>query len=1381
MKIKRILIFWALLLWGLGICGHPAQASGEKTLTLMIYMAGSDLETQNGAATADIREMLGSGCDFFRVNILILAGGAETWHLGLNPGELSLLQLGEKGMRVLERFPLANMGEPETLTSFLSWSVSHYPAENYALIFWNHGGGPMEGVCYDELFGRDKLTLRELTEALDASPFGPERPLNWIGFDACMMASVETANVCTDYARYMIASQETEPAIGWNYSFLSRAAEDPEGDAVGRAIVDSYTQANPDNENMTLSCIELNKMGAVIRGVSELFFTLRNQLDAESFSQLSNNRRDTRSFGRVTTLSDYDLADLYHLSQQYAAQAPKEAEALQKALERAVIYNSTHQQDAHGLSIYSPYYNKDSYRSTWLEVSQDLNFNTTYQTWISRYASYWLGDQLADWSGLAGRALPAEDGRQRLELELTEEQTEHFASAKVVILRDQGYDESYFKVYEIAGLQPEDGMLRAEYDFSGLYLTDGEGRIISDIYPFFVMPEGQYALVAELEKRSFFESMVRHSRGETDAWRNRILVNFVCTRDPESDTLEVRDVVTQPEDPSELTTGKQYLSIAASEFPYIYFSANNYAYFPARDPENGGLLPYTQWQSSAIPQQNWSLIDEDGEILSVSEWSRNYEEQTVDDRRYLMFSEVDNRKPWSLQFRRDRVSPQPLYAQFIVTDTQGVESATELIPLDFPALQDSQRFDREVFRDDRAAITLESADVIRASSGSGLYLRFRIENRTDNELNFLPTNLSLNHTLIDNSVLVLPNAIPAHSTVRESVCVPVDQIPCLESRLSLIGFTAALWLSNHASEFNIIADPLQAEADLDLTALEIPLPGERQLFASDDTVSEYIRVELLDLKEKKNGTLDGYIRIVSRTKWEADISFFTHERDNFGDAIVNGCFMRDVLHASHNGLTLPAGYDVYVPFSLHRLTQLEKVGESSETFLRLFPSLDAFSYWGIRQVERLTIPFYLGSSYYLLPVFELREPLTLAYDPGAAGETEPAVPLLTEECPLSLSLRGMERTEEGVLRLRLDMQNIASRRLAFRAVDCSADGAWTDTRYLAETYSRDDIFSPGYLEVSISEGAHRVLMELSPTEEGQSLDRISSLRMIFETAPDYGPSSQAYGLDWERTEEAVLTRKPGTPEDSLDVADWEIRPAGMLPEIDLAALLGGAPVCDEDLPHADYTLRLPLSEEQLAEISDASAALVLPCGVPEIPEACYVLAVFDRLRLEESDLVADFNGLLAGMRGNDCPFQQHIYQEEGTWTYLASWLELESGEGDSLLLAEHARLTLRGEDTAAVTRDYYPVPADPSGAARFADYLEVYRIPGLDGGEIPPYDSWEYLGMVDDTGPLPEDVPALVFRPVTDWPEIAAVFTITNQDGSQYAVRVGVGQESVAP
>ena len=109
-----LLLCMLVLLCGLSFpC--PAAAA-EKDLTLMIYMAGSDLETQNGAASADIREMLDAGCDFGRMNVVILAGGAERWHLGLNPEELSVLQLGVRGMRVVQRLPQASMGQPDTLT-----------------------------------------------------------------------------------------------------------------------------------------------------------------------------------------------------------------------------------------------------------------------------------------------------------------------------------------------------------------------------------------------------------------------------------------------------------------------------------------------------------------------------------------------------------------------------------------------------------------------------------------------------------------------------------------------------------------------------------------------------------------------------------------------------------------------------------------------------------------------------------------------------------------------------------------------------------------------------------------------------------------------------------------------------------------------------------------------------------------------------------------------------------------------------------------------------------------------------------------------------------------------------------------------------------------
>ncbi|MBQ1490817.1 MAG: hypothetical protein IIZ39_02555, partial [Blautia sp.] len=41
---------------------------------------------------------------------------------------------------------------------------------------------------------------------------------DFIGFDTCLMATVENARMLADYADYMIASEETEPGIGWYYT-----------------------------------------------------------------------------------------------------------------------------------------------------------------------------------------------------------------------------------------------------------------------------------------------------------------------------------------------------------------------------------------------------------------------------------------------------------------------------------------------------------------------------------------------------------------------------------------------------------------------------------------------------------------------------------------------------------------------------------------------------------------------------------------------------------------------------------------------------------------------------------------------------------------------------------------------------------------------------------------------------------------------------------------------------------------------------------------------------------------------------------------------------------------------------------------------------------
>ena len=1352
---------------------RPAAAE-EKDLTLMIYMAGSDLETQNGAASADIREMLDAGCDFSRMNVVILAGGAERWHLGLSPDELSVLQLGARGMRVVQRLPLASMGQPDTLTSFLNYAVSAFPARDYALIFWNHGGGPMEGVCYDEKFNRDRLSLPELDRALAAGPFSPERPLSWIGFDACLMASVEAAGVCSGYARYMIASQETEPFTGWNYSFLAGAAASAP-DELARNIVDAYMAAAPDNPMLTLSCVNLSRMGTVMVTLSGFFTALRDQLNADTFSALSNLRRDTRSFGRTTTLSDYDLADLGHLCSQYAPLAPAQAAALQAALDSAVICNSSRQTDAHGLSIYSPYYNKTAYGSSWLAAGRELNFSGAYSSWISRYASFWLGDQLADWTGLTGRALPAaEDGSQTLELPLTKDQEAHFADARVVILRDQGYDNAYFKVFEIADLRPENGVLRARYDFSGLYVLDENGAVVSDIYPFTSLQDGLLQVIASLEKSSYYHRTVQTDRGELDRESFGVQnVSLICSADRETGALEVRDVIMQPEDPNELTTGKQYISIAASEYPYIYFSASQYAYYLTRDRDTGRPLPYSQWPSGSIPMMNPSVIDPEGRVLPYPEWNRDYHEQTADDRDYLFFGEVNNARPWSLQFLKGHYSPQRLYAQFIVTDTQGVETATELIPLDYPALADTRTYDRELYRDDRAAITLESVDVVKAASGSGLYLRFRIENNTDYTLRFAPVQLTLNQTGIDDSAFLL-DVIEPHSVMRDSFHVPAESIPYLSSVLNRISLSAALWTvsagigSQPSYELFAASEPVSLESGLDLSALGLPEPGSEKEWAVSE--SEDLTVRLLDLSEAKDGSLRGILHFISRSREDRTLRFYLDEEDPLGDVLVNGCYLRDALHAAESPLRLSAGYDLYVPFTLSRIMQLDPVGSPFSRADNPFPSGDGFAYWSIDTLRRLTLPVLVGERLCLFD-FSPASPLPLAGAASSPADAAPAVSLLRDG-PLSLSLRSVRASDPDAVRLLMDVRNDSGETLAFRLSDVRVDGEPADCIYFSETAALPRLPLSGWITVTPEEGAHRILIDLEP-EAPLSSAALSGITLRAEIAPDPGSARYDTDLDWAYTEPVRLIRRedPSAGE-LLPASAWEIQPAGLLPELNLSSLPGGGPAVPEHPEQDACRVWTDLPADRLRSVSRAEVFLVLPRGTPEQPDACLLVAGLGAPRLEGSRLTADFSGLLACAAGSELPFYPSLRSDESGSSFLPFWIFLNDSEG--ALFVDHLRIALSGRSVSAATRAYEP---DGSGrtpeAMRFSSLehvLEIYRLPGLREGNPPPYDRWEFLDLEDVLTPLPEAGPGIELRPASDWEDLQVVFSLTGTDGSAWAV-----------
>ena len=102
---------------------------------------------------------------------------------------------------------------------------------------------------------------------MDSRDYGYEL----MGFDCCLMANIETLNIVKDDARYVVASEESEPGGGWAYDqFLKSIIETPDitGETVGRSICDTYYEHCRENDvdsMITLSVIETAKLEQLIK------------------------------------------------------------------------------------------------------------------------------------------------------------------------------------------------------------------------------------------------------------------------------------------------------------------------------------------------------------------------------------------------------------------------------------------------------------------------------------------------------------------------------------------------------------------------------------------------------------------------------------------------------------------------------------------------------------------------------------------------------------------------------------------------------------------------------------------------------------------------------------------------------------------------------------------------------------------------------------------------------------------------------------------------------------------------------------------------------------------------------------------------------------
>ncbi|MFA9466284.1 MAG: clostripain-related cysteine peptidase [Velocimicrobium sp.] len=334
------------------------------TWTVFLYMCGTNLETQKGEATKNLKELLQVDLSD-QVNIIIQTGGTKRWRMdGISSEYLNRYRVSDHSLELLEQLPADSMGKEDTLSDFLAWGIENYPAEKMMVLFWNHGSGSINGLVFDELYNNDSLTLVELENSLEQVSQRMTDKFEIIGFDACLMATLETASMVSDYARYMVASEEIEPAGGWDYTtWVNYISKDTtsDGTLLGRVICDSYyskCKIKNSEDMTTMSVVDLSK----IKDLTGAFDTMAGEMSAVNetitgLSKLTQSIVRAESFGGNSDNEGYsNLIDVGDMTDQAQNVLKDTANMVKKTLEKAVIYktNGDLREESSGLSVYYP-------------------------------------------------------------------------------------------------------------------------------------------------------------------------------------------------------------------------------------------------------------------------------------------------------------------------------------------------------------------------------------------------------------------------------------------------------------------------------------------------------------------------------------------------------------------------------------------------------------------------------------------------------------------------------------------------------------------------------------------------------------------------------------------------------------------------------------------------------------------------------------------------------------------------------------------------------------------------------------------------------------------------------------------------------------------
>ena len=435
--ILLLVIIIMLLISSLLIVKNNGPNSVSRSI--MIYMDGSNLESDNKIATSDLDGISPSKVDLENVNVYLYTGGTKKWFNFVSSEENAIYKLTEDGFKKEKIYSKKNMGDPDTLSEFLTYVYKNSKTDKYDLVLYDHGGAT-DGAIYDD-FTDDNLSLTDFKKALELSPFNKRNKLETVLFRTCLNATIEVANSFKNYADYMVASEEVTNGSSNTsvLNYINDITKDDTAITYSKKFISAYEKQMKDidpfgfSTNSMYSIINLN----IVDEFNDAFDEYIGGVELKNnYNNIVRLRSNLFQFATSADDNDYDTVDLYNLIVGLEPYTKIKSTKVKQLYTKLISYNWSSIDEAKGISIYFPYNGSESAQKVLMSVYGDLTYSNNYKKLITSFKDMHENGTVTSFSSkLFNNNISV--NKKEFSLELTNEQANDYADSIYIIFKKE--------------------------------------------------------------------------------------------------------------------------------------------------------------------------------------------------------------------------------------------------------------------------------------------------------------------------------------------------------------------------------------------------------------------------------------------------------------------------------------------------------------------------------------------------------------------------------------------------------------------------------------------------------------------------------------------------------------------------------------------------------------------------------------------------------------------------------------------------------------------------------------------------------------------------------------------------------------------------------